>query len=267
MISSFDNPYSNTCTSDIPSGEKEHVAHNPSTTRPAMHAQEELKAWEAALLPHRIRTGVSLINQVPLKTLIFRKKLRNHNLCIWHKTEWDESQQYFAACAKWGKEIPDVTLHAVVAGQGTSGPVLGAAHFRCSRHVRFGVGDTKSNPSGIVWEEMRNVSKMLGRNKYAWDFTEVPEWNDIMSNKHPPGTRRFKWQRTHNREDGIENKLCLRNFRLTDEDTGAVVAVFVASSLSEVRKRGELRLFEELRPKVEQAVVLTCASISEKLAR
>jgi hypothetical protein len=61
--------------------------------------------------------------------------------------------------------------------------------------------------------------------------------------------------------------LSLKNYRLTDEDTGAVVAVFVASTLGNLRKKGELRLFEMLRPKVEVAVVLTCASIAEKLNR
>ena len=262
MASSFDNPYSNTYNHAIPSNRNDHVGSHPLVS-----AHEELKAWDTAVSPHRARTGTTLLTPIPLKTLVFRKKIFSKHMSIWHKTDWHETPQYFASCSTCRPKTPDVTLNAVIVGQDALGPVLGVAHFRYSRHVRFGMGDPQNDPNSVTWEDMRNVSKMLGKGKYEWEFVEIPEWNDIMNDNHPPGPRRFRWQRTVNIADGVANKLSLRNYRLTDQDTGAVVAIFLASTLGEVRKRGELRLFEELRPKAEQAVVLTCASISEKLHR
>jgi hypothetical protein len=240
---------------------------NRHLTQKVSDPHDELKIWDAAVTIPRVRTGTTLLNQPVTKTLVFRKKVFNSDVSIWNCTKNCETQEYFAACSGWKRNVPDITLHSVVAGQDTPGPILGVAHFRYTRSVKFGIGDSQNDPNSVQWEEMRNVSKMLAKNKYDWDFTECPEWSDIDAGTHPPGTRCFRWRRTISNEDGVENKLSLKNYRLTDEDTGAVVAVFVASTLGNLRKKGELRLFEMLRPKVEVAVVLTCASIAEKLNR
>ncbi|KIW68098.1 hypothetical protein PV04_04066 [Phialophora macrospora] len=243
----------------------ERDSSNGHLTHQVIDPRDEQKVWDAAVTVPRVRTGTTLLSQPVIKTLVFRKKMFNSDISIWNCTKDCETQEYFAACSEGKRNIPDITLHSAIAGQDPSRPVLGAAHFRYSRGVKFGIGDPQNDPNSVQWEEMRNVSKLLTKSKYEWDFTECPEWSDIDAGTHPPGTRRFRWQRTISNEDGVENRLSLKNYRLTDKDTGAVVAVFVASTLGNLRKKGELRLFEMLRPKLEVAVVLTCASIAEKL--
>ncbi|ETI24155.1 hypothetical protein G647_03524 [Cladophialophora carrionii CBS 160.54] len=267
MAPAFRNPYSNSFAHDIPPRNTDEAHSNEPLTHHVTDPHDELKVWDAAVPIPRVRTGTTLLNQPVIKTLVFRKKVFNSDISIWDCTKDSEAQVYFAACSEWKRNVPDITLHSVIAGQDTLGPILGVAHFRYARSVKFGIGDAQNDPNSVQWEEMRNVSKMLTKSKYEWDFTECPEWSDIDAGTHPPGTRRFRWQRTISDQDGVQNKLSLKNYRLTDEDTGAVVAVFVASTLGSLRKHGELRLFEKLRPKVEVAVVLTCASIAEKLNR
>ncbi|EXJ60988.1 hypothetical protein A1O7_05141 [Cladophialophora yegresii CBS 114405] len=259
--------YSDSFTHDVPYRTTEKAHNNGTLTHHVTDPQDELKDWDAAVPIPRVRTGATLLNQPVVKTLVFRKKVFNSDISIWHCTESSETLVYFAACSEWKRNVPDITLHSAIAGQDSPGPILGVAHFRYARNVKFGIGDAQKDPNSVQWEEMRNVSKMLTKSKYEWDFTEYPEWSDIDAGTHPPGTRRFRWQRTISNEDGVENKLSLRNYRLTDEESGSVVAVFVASTFRNLRKRGELRLFEKLRPKVEVAVVLTCTSIAEKLNR
>ena len=252
--------------------------HDDSPTKPStkkqlhngspIDAQDELKAWNAVIAHHLLRSGVTFLDQKPVKTLEFWKKLFNSDLSIWHKTEWHENQVYQAACTEWKSKVPDVTLHAVIPGHWeASGPILGVAHFRWSRDIRFGIGDALNQPDKVAWEEMRNVSKMLGEAKYEWEFTEFPHMDDIVSGNYPPCTRRFRWQRTVDPADGVDTRLSLKTYKLMDGRTGAVVAIFLTSTLGSVRKCGELKLFENLRPKLEMAVILTSASISEKLRR
>lgn len=268
MTFTFKNPYQNSHSDHIPSLDQDEVAEkSPGHKIPTITVEDEHDAWEASKTIPRVRTGGTLVALPIVKTLEFRKRLFNSNLHIWNKTTWDETPEYFAACTEWGKR-PDVTLHKAIAGQEEPGAVLGVSYFRHScRNFRLGIGDAVEKPSEVAWERMRNTSKLFKRSKYEWEFTEAPDWKDIENGTPLSGTRRFKWTRTVDVADGVEHKLCLRNFRLVDEDTEALVAIFVASGIGTVRKRGELRIYEELRPKVEIAVVLTCASISVKLSR
>ena len=78
------------------------------------------------------------------------------------------------------------------------------------------------------------------------------------------------WHRTSDAADGVQGiagKLSLRNYRLTDEATGEVIAVFLANNLGSIKKKGELRIFQHLSSQLEMVVVLSCACISEKLKR
>ncbi len=266
MASTFRNDYFTSYVHDIPSVKDVYDSRNTLLTKSSSptNARNDVMPGNSAGTNPQAETDAKVCSQPVVKTLEFRKRIFNSDLFIWHRTEWHDVQEYVAQCSEW--KGPDVTLYATIVGQEEPVAVLGVAHFRHSRHVRFGIGDAKEKPGEVIWEEMRNISKMLGKSKYAWQFTEVPEWKELEDNTKLR-TRRFKWQRTNSAEDGIASKRSLRSYRLTDEETGGVVAVFAAGSLNEVRKRGELRLYEELRPKVEMAIILTCASIAEKSRR
>ena len=115
---------------------------------------------------------------------------------------------------------------------------------------------------------MRNSSKWLTKRKYGFEFTEKGEGD--LNARQGRRRRQFMWHRTSDAVDGVEGvaeKLSLRNYRLTDEVTGQVIAVFLTSNLTSVKKKGDLRIFRQLSSHLEIVVVLTCASISEKMTR
>lgn len=250
MASTFPNPYfDDVLSSETP---KE---NNLSST-------EEDAEWGA---PPVIARETSIASQAAFKTLAFRRKPMRTDMAIWNVGLPVETQEYFAACSEWKSNAADVTLYS---GADATGPILGVAHFRYSRHVKFGIGDPKNNPNTVVWEEMRNVSKWLTKSKFEF---QIDESGDGDVNAPPFSQRRhFKWERTVGAADGVKGmagKLSLRSYRLTDQETAQVMAVFLANNLNTIRKKGELRIFQRLSSSIETAVILTCASLSEKLAR
>ncbi|KIW99351.1 uncharacterized protein Z518_11339 [Rhinocladiella mackenziei CBS 650.93] len=250
MASTFQNPYLHTIRSGRPDVERH---SNPEALL------EDDTEWDVK--PTLLRQPT----QPALKTLVFRRKPLRTDMAIWNASHPVESPAYFAVTTEWKANTPDVRLHG---GPDMSGPLLGVAHFRHSRHVKLGLGDPINDPNGVVWEEMKNISKWLTKSKYVFEFTESCNWD--VNAADGPRRRHFMWQRTNDPADGVEGiagKLSLRNYRLTDQDTGQVVAVFLANNLNSVKKKGELRIFEKLGASLEIVVVLTCASISEKMSR
>ena len=247
------------------------AAHNPFIRNELIHqqpvsAQDEVREWDTALTFPRDRVGVTILSRPVVKTLVFRRRLFHSDMSIWHNGEGFEVQEYCVACSQWKKNTPDVTLYA---GQDYNGPIVGVAHFRSSRNVNIGVGNPLFDPKGVVWEKMRNVCRRWSaKSKYEFEFTEFPTWGQIEAGTDLPRTRSFRWERI-DAAAGIPGtaRLSLKNYRLLDQQNGLVAAVFVASTLSNVRKKGELRLFEQLSRIFEVMVVLSCASLSEKLSR
>ncbi|KAK5058830.1 hypothetical protein LTR84_011094 [Exophiala bonariae] len=205
------------------------------------------------------------VDRLTLKTFVFsRKGLRTDMQIVDVQNEVDWSS-YYAAVKAWKFNTPDVTLHA---GIDTTAEIVGVAHFRFSRHMMLGLGDPLNDPSSVVWEELRRQS--LLKNRWSFEFDDSIGHNDI-GTPRSEGTRRRRllWQRTTDAADGVEglSRMSIQNFRLTDQGTGDVVAVFIASNLTSLKKKGELRIFRELSISLERIILLSCASISEKLAR
>lgn len=198
---------------------------------------------------------LSIADRKPLKMFDFRKRLFRSDMSIWRIEDGIETQEYFASCTDWRWNVPDVTLYS---GTDTTGPVLGVARFRWSRHITFGIGDPKGDPSAVMWEKMQNPS-FWNRSNYEF------EWSDFDVNAPQVSRRRrFKWHRTGDASDGVEGvvqKLAMRSYKLTDDDSGEVVALFLACSTG--GSRGKLRIFQQLNPHLETVILLTCASIQE----
>ena len=179
-----------------------------------------------------------------------------------------ETPSYFAFVREWKPNTPDVTLHA---GTDTTAEILGVAHFRFSRHIMLGVGDPSSHASGVVWEKMQRQT--FFKNKWTFEFTDSSVGDAISAVLPPsisvPVRRHFIWQRTSDAALGVKGvgRMSIRNVRLIDQDTGDVIAVFLADNLTSLKKKGELRVFQKLSVDLERIVILGCASIVEKMHR
>ena len=150
---------------------------------------------------------------------------------------------------------PDVEVHA---GNGPESPIVAVARFRWSRHMQLGLVDT-SDPNSMIWEEMRNTS-VFSHSQYRFEVTDNG------------GRRRdFLWKRTHNKRDGVEgirSKISVENFKLVDEATGTVLALYLDDSVKSWRKKGRLRILRGTwADKNQTIVVLGICGLLEKVKR
>ena len=136
---------------------------------------------------------------------------------------------YYADVSRWTR-APDIVLHS---GETKGHPIVAVARFRCSRHLRLGLGDP-ADELAMVWEEMKNMEK-LGHSLYRLEVT----------NNEPGGLeerRTIAFKRTRAKEDGVINKLSCMNYKLVDEATGEVLAVHLATGLRSWKKRATLHI-------------------------
>jgi hypothetical protein len=186
---------------------------------------------------------------------------------------------YHAATHELNFTVPDIELYRCSATN-MKAQLLGAAHFRFSRHARMGFGGDWGKLNGkdthdgdVEWEECRNLSPWCWHARYQFAVPcEFPEGNENTIHRHArkTGRRRFLLERTRAEEDGVQGWLgwaSFRNYRLIDVDTGDVVGIFLSDDLRSLSRSGELRLFEKLCEKSEVGVVLALAVVIEKHVR
>ncbi|RVX72994.1 hypothetical protein B0A52_03347 [Exophiala mesophila] len=158
---------------------------------------------------------------------------------------------YFAETHRLTPRTPDIILHL---GHDKTGPVVAVAFFRLSLHMKLGLGDPDNDPNGVMWLQMERTSKLLTRSSFVFE--------------HEGSS--FTWERTRSGADGINGlagKLSLANYRLTDNRSGNVVAVYAAADLKSLSVKGELNIFAPLSQDLEKLVVVSSAALSEKVAR
>lgn len=203
-----------------------------------------------------------LADRHAFKTFAFRRKALRTDMQIVDVGSQFETPTYFAEVREWKFNTPDVTLHA---GTDSTGEIIGVAHFRHSLHIMLGLGNPLNDVSGVVWEKMNRET--FFKNKWTFEFTDSSSCNRDVPNA--PIRRHFIWQRTNKATDGVKGiaKMSIRNVRLVDQDSGEVVAVFLADNLTSLKKKGELRIFQKFSTDLERIIILGCASISEKMTR
>lgn len=184
-----------------------------------------------------------------LKTYAFYYTKRHTNLMV-----CDELKNviYFSRVSELSS--PDLALHQ---GVDKHAPVVAVAHFRLSRDLKLGIGNPEEGDKDMVWEKMENISKGLGHSKYRVEMTI----ND--------GRRSFLWQRTRDRADGVQGagKWINWNYRLVEESTGEVVAVYLENFLKSWKKKGKLQLKADLGKQWELMVLLGSLGLCEKASR
>ncbi|KAL6235719.1 hypothetical protein BDW75DRAFT_208837 [Aspergillus navahoensis] len=151
----------------------------------------------------------------------------------------------------------DITVHA---GENSNAPVVGVCKFlHLSRHCKVGLGDPQ-HAGGMAWEDLH--CQNLAMTKYRWPMS-VPLADGRL------GRRWFLWKRTQSvGADGASPSLfSLRNYKLIDELTGQVAAVFTSNSFKSVRKNGKLQVVAGYGPDFDRMVLITLLAIYEKIRR
>ena len=194
----------------------------------------------------------------PRKTLSFYRSSHT-NLLI--KDDASDTDVFFADASNLKPKRPDIILHA--GGADKTGPVLGVARFRFSRQLQLGLcdlddGDTSSEQD-MEWTEMRN-EHVLGHAMYRFEM-------DVGGDMR----RGFEWTRTRSEDDGVEStaaKVRGGSYRLSDEASGEVLAVYLENGLKSWKKKGKLVVrSESVVGNVEVMVVLGLCGLIEKRRR
>ncbi|KAF7594390.1 hypothetical protein BBP40_009371 [Aspergillus hancockii] len=171
-------------------------------------------------------------------------------------TSTDKIPLFYVDNSSFTPKKPDLTFHA---GADKKAPIAGVSKFlHFSRHVKLGLGDPQ-NVNNVEWEDL--VCQNLRQNTYRWQMTIRDDY----------GTERrsFLWKRTHSVavEGSSASIWSNRNFKLVDEQTGRVVAIFTSSAFKSVKKSGKLQIDPNYGREFDLMVLITGLSVYEKQRR
>ncbi|KNG90275.1 hypothetical protein ANOM_001836 [Aspergillus nomiae NRRL 13137] len=154
---------------------------------------------------------------------------------LWHNdytvTSDDKAPLFFVDNSSFTPKKPDLTFHA---GADKKAPIVGVSKFlHFSRHIKVGLGDPQSI-NHVEWEDL--VSQNIRCNKYRWQMT--------VRGASGAERRSFMWKRTHSVavQGSSATKWSSRNFKLVDEQTGQIVAIFTSTAFKSVKKSGKLQI-------------------------
>jgi hypothetical protein len=267
----FENPYKNPYTCDIPPVSDKLERHwSASSTGHSQYTEKD--EWDAEGVyaeKEKHEDGYAAKNEqavkeqaLPFQNITAPDAIRA--LSFYHPS-WkrknliikDEGGKtiYYADVSRL-TSAPDIVLHT---GETKDHPVAAIARFRCSRHLRLGLGDP-ANELAMVWEEMKNMKK-LTHSTYRLETTS--------NEPGGPGKRRaIVFQRTHAKEDGVTNWLNFMNYKIVDEETGELLATYLATGWKEWKKRATLYIKSGfLAGNAEVLVVLGLCGLVEKKTR
>ncbi|PYH90374.1 C6 zinc finger domain protein [Aspergillus ellipticus CBS 707.79] len=154
----------------------------------------------------------------------------------------------------WSRK-PDLSVHA---GADKTGPTVAVCKFlHFSRSTRIGLGDPE-DVHRINYEDL--VAQDTWHAKYRWHMPEQSSFSQQ--------GRSFMWTRTHS--IGVENtkvhKLSNRNFKLIDELSGKIVAVFTSTALK-FKQTGKLQIYVDYGREFDVMVLITVLALYEKARR
>jgi hypothetical protein len=165
----------------------------------------------------------------------------------------DASPLYFARSSIFRPGIPDV---AIFAGSDKNGAVIGVCNYVVfSTSIKVGRGDP-AHPNNMEWEELTKISRDHSVYKFSiWSREEQ--------------RKSYLWKRTHdpNIKGTTSTKLDRRSWKLEDEATGQVVAVFASTGIKHWKRAGKFRVLASEGKEWEEWIVLTCLGLYEKARR
>ncbi|OOQ86079.1 hypothetical protein PEBR_24264 [Penicillium brasilianum] len=161
---------------------------------------------------------------------------------------------YYVNISSFTHNKPELTLHV---GTNKTGPIIAASKFlKLSADCKLALGDPEDLKT-TQWEDMVRESPIHSR--YRFEMT-IPS---AEGNRH--GERRvFLWKRTHSVkvEDTRPFPWSMRSFKMVDEKTGQVLAVF--SRERSVSKCGQLQIRVEYGEDFDLMVLISGLSVFEK---
>ncbi|PGH16983.1 hypothetical protein AJ79_01367 [Helicocarpus griseus UAMH5409] len=160
------------------------------------------------------------------------------------KSPAKQTPLYYVQNSYFTPNTPDMTLHA---GTNQSGPLLAQCKFVLfSTGTKIGLGNGVDD---MIWEDLTRESKDHSRYRYEidLDMDEDESGNVTVSKKRSRPRRAFLWKRTHSVgvDDSMPSKLSTSNFKLVEEETGEVVAVFANNGAKSWRKKGKLEILHK----------------------
>ncbi|KAF2486546.1 hypothetical protein BDY17DRAFT_81036 [Neohortaea acidophila] len=151
---------------------------------------------------------------------------------------------YYCSVARMGINKPDILLQSGAKG----GPVAGASHYRSSRSIICGVG---ADETSMIWTKLQHVGFLSGHFEFDWQG------------------RKYALRRASGEEIGASalRSLVGLQFKVVDEATGRIVALFVSHSAVGRRRPATLKFVEGLEAEFETVVVLGVLSWKDKIRR
>lgn len=181
------------------------------------------------------------------------------------KSSTDE-QLYYGNVSVFGFRKPDITLHAGNSSSPKESPIVAACKFvKFSGDFKLALGDPDDHRN-VQWEDMTKDSVFHSRFKFEMAIP-LPEGNGIGS--HRAG---FIWKRTHN--EAVESEegngatptwASSRNFKLEEEKTGRIIAVF--NKEISFSKCGVLEVRVDYGPGFDVMVINSCVGLYERARR
>lgn len=162
----------------------------------------------------------------------------------------DKTPLAYVRCSSFTIGKPDVTYHA---GETDQAPIAAVCKFiNFSRHCKVGFGD--ANDANIVWEDLKRYKLTT---HYQIEMTLG-------------GARKaFVWKRTNHTPvgDDMPSKLSTKNFKLIDEQTEELIAVYVNNGVKSWEKCGKFQINVQYGTEFDVMVLITGLSLLEKERR
>jgi hypothetical protein len=164
-----------------------------------------------------------------------------------------KAPSYFVRTSIIRPGVPDVTIFA---GSDKNGTVIGVCNYAAfSTTVYVGRGDP-AKPNEVVWEAISKASR--DHSSYKFSIGSGTEQR-----------KSYVWKRTHdpNIKGTNSSKLDRRSWKLVEDATEQVVAVFGSEGITSVKKAGTFRFFTSEGKEWEEWMLLTCFGLYEKARR
>lgn len=150
---------------------------------------------------------------------------------------------------------PDLSVHA---GSSAEAPVLAVCKFlNFSRHFKVGLGNPDT-PNSVNWEDLVSLSHLHARYRFQMS----------LHSEYGVERRAFIWKSTHSVGvgDTKPSMFSWRNYKLVDEATDRLVAVFT-NSLWGYTKSGKLEIYANYGQEFELMVIVTALALFERQRR
>ncbi|PGH19846.1 hypothetical protein AJ80_03763 [Polytolypa hystricis UAMH7299] len=167
---------------------------------------------------------------------------------------------YYVKNSYFTPGAPDLVLHA---GPDEKAPIISVCKFVLwSTDTKIGlVADpTATNPtvdeSSMVWEDLSRESRDHSKYRCEINISKSPSDDGVFSTNDDQGPspsssssferRAFLWKRTHSIGVGTSHpwKISACNFKMVDEQTGEIVAVFANNGFKSLKKKGKLEIMK-----------------------